>query len=141
VTSRSKWPARATSPSKCNSRSPQSRRSCPRAPSSPSDRTPPGRRLLRGQQPFPAPPDSQARLKASRVNRYPLWRYVVIVVALLFGLIYTLPNFFGEAPAVQVSSLKATIKVDEQTERQVLAALESADIRHDGVLRDPNSVK
>ncbi|MBV8125568.1 MAG: hypothetical protein JO370_16010, partial [Paucibacter sp.] len=43
------------------------------------------------------------------MNRYPLWKYATLVFALLIGLIYTLPNFFGEAPAVQVSSGKATV--------------------------------
>ena len=42
------------------------------------------------------------------MNRYPLWKYVLIACALVLGLLYTLPNFFGEAPAVQVSSVKAT---------------------------------
>ena len=42
------------------------------------------------------------------MNRYPLWKYAMLVVALLVGLLYTAPNFFGEAPAVQVSSGKAT---------------------------------
>ena len=51
------------------------------------------------------------------MNRYPAWRYVVILIALIFGVIFTLPNFFGESPAVQVSSLKATVKVDEDTVR------------------------
>src|SRR3569832_1919486 len=46
------------------------------------------------------------------MNRYPLWKYVLIVIALLFGVFYTLPNFFGESPAVQISSAKATVKVD-----------------------------
>ena len=45
------------------------------------------------------------------MNRYPVWKYAIIVVALLLGALYTLPNFFGEAPAVQVSSGKATVKV------------------------------
>src|SRR5690606_11268338 len=84
---------------------------------------------------------SHGRTKAVRVNRYPVWRYAIIVIALLFGTIYTLPNFFGESPAVQVSSLKATVKVDEQTERAVLEALQSANLAHTGVLRDANSVK
>ena len=75
------------------------------------------------------------------MNRYPLWRYGVILLALLFGLIYTLPNFYGESPAVQVSSLKATVKIDEQTERAAAEALKSAGIQHDGILRDANSVK
>ena len=46
------------------------------------------------------------------MNRYPLWKYAIMAIALLVGLIYTLPNFFGEAPAVQVSSAKATLKID-----------------------------
>jgi preprotein translocase subunit SecD len=46
------------------------------------------------------------------MNRYPLWKYILIAVALALGLLYTLPNFYGEAPAVQVSSIKATVKVD-----------------------------
>jgi preprotein translocase subunit SecD len=75
------------------------------------------------------------------VNRYPLWRYGVILAALLFGLIYTLPNFYGESPAVQVSSLKATVKVDDRTEQTVVQALRSANIEQNGVLRDANSVK
>ncbi len=53
------------------------------------------------------------------MNRYPLWKYVVIVIALLFGVLYTLPNFFGESPAVQISSGKSTLKVDSALEAQV----------------------
>ena len=57
------------------------------------------------------------------MNRYPVWKYVVIVIALLVGAVYTLPNFFGEAPAVQVSSGKATVKVDATTQTRVELAL------------------
>jgi preprotein translocase subunit SecD len=46
------------------------------------------------------------------MNRYPWWKYTILAVALLVGFIYTLPNFFGESPAVQVSSARATVKVD-----------------------------
>jgi len=60
------------------------------------------------------------------MNRYPVWKYAVIVVALLLGVVYTLPNFFGEAPAVQVSSAKATVKVDTGTLRRVEEALQAA---------------
>ena len=60
------------------------------------------------------------------MNRYPVWKYVILVVAFLLGVIYTLPNFFGEAPAVQVSSAKATIKVDTSTLQKVEDALKSA---------------
>ncbi|WDR89289.1 protein translocase subunit SecD [Burkholderia ambifaria] len=67
------------------------------------------------------------------MNRYPLWKYVVMVVALAIGFLYTLPNFFGEAPAVQVSSGKATVKLDSTTLTQVESALASAQIKPDDI--------
>lgn len=67
------------------------------------------------------------------MNRYPLWKYIVIVVALLIGLVYTLPNFYGESPAVQLSSGKATVKVTEQTLKTVEELLRNADLHPNGV--------
>ncbi len=75
------------------------------------------------------------------MTRYPVWRYVVIALALAFGLIYTLPNFFGESPAVQISSQKATVKVDDALETRALAALKAADIAALGTVRDASSLK
>lgn len=72
------------------------------------------------------------------MNRYPLWKYIVILVALAIGFLYTLPNFFGEAPAVQVSSGKATVKVDLNVQKQVESLLAAASIRPDGVFFDNN---
>ncbi|HWT37407.1 MAG TPA: protein translocase subunit SecD, partial [Paraburkholderia sp.] len=70
------------------------------------------------------------------MNRYPLWKYAVMLVALVIGLVYTLPNLFGEAPAVQVSSGKATVKLDSTTLSQVEAALASSQIKPDDVTFD-----
>ena len=67
------------------------------------------------------------------MNRYPLWKYIVIVVALVIGLVYTLPNFYGESPAVQVSSGKATVKVTEQTLKTVENLLRNADLHPNGI--------
>jgi preprotein translocase subunit SecD len=75
------------------------------------------------------------------MNRYPVWKYAIIVIALLVGAIYTLPNFFGEAPAVQVSSGKATVKVDSTTRTRVEQALSAAGIKPEAVSLDGNSVK
>jgi preprotein translocase subunit SecD len=75
------------------------------------------------------------------MNRYPLWKYAILVVALLVGLIYTLPNFFGEAPAVQVSSGKATVKVDSGTAERVQQALVQAGVKADFVQFEGNSVR
>ncbi|HSV45393.1 MAG TPA: protein translocase subunit SecD, partial [Ramlibacter sp.] len=75
------------------------------------------------------------------MNRYPVWKYAIIVIALLVGAIYTLPNFFGEAPAVQVSAGKATVKVDSTTQVRVEQALAAAGIKPEAITRDNNSVK
>jgi preprotein translocase subunit SecD len=75
------------------------------------------------------------------MNRYPVWKYVVIAVALLIAVLYTLPNFFGEAPAVQVSSAKSTVKVDSTTVVRVEQALKEAGVRADAVTFDGNSVR
>ncbi len=75
------------------------------------------------------------------MNRYPLWKYAIIVVALLVGVLYTLPNFFGEAPAVQVSSAKVTVKVDSTTQVRVEEALKAAGLDASLVALDGMSVK
>lgn len=75
------------------------------------------------------------------MNRYPLWKYVTVALALVFGFIYTLPNFFGESPAVQVSSAKVTLKVDTATLSRVEETLRSAGITHDGIQLDTVGVK
>ncbi|HEX6734662.1 MAG TPA: protein translocase subunit SecD, partial [Azonexus sp.] len=75
------------------------------------------------------------------MNRYPLWKYIIVAVSLVLGFIYTLPNFYGESPAVQVSSAKATLKVDERTRSRVEDALKSAGIAHDGIQLDAVGVK
>ena len=76
------------------------------------------------------------------MNRYPLWKNLLIGLVLLWGLIYTLPNFYGEVPAVQVSSGKATLKLDAgTTQKRVDEILAAAGIQHDGLFSDFNSVR
>ena len=75
------------------------------------------------------------------MNRYPVWKYAVIVVALLIAALYTLPNFFGEAPAVQVSSLKTATKVDASTVSKVEQALQGAGVSASQVSLDGASVR
>ncbi len=75
------------------------------------------------------------------MNRYPLWKYITVAVALVLGFIYTLPNFFGESPAVQVSSAKVTVKVDDSARSRVEEILKSAGIGHDGIQLDAVGVK
>lgn len=75
------------------------------------------------------------------MNRYPIWKYTVMVIALLFGLLYTLPNFFGEAPAVQVSSGRTTVKVDINMLDRVQNILTEAGITPTKVIFDGKSVR
>ena len=75
------------------------------------------------------------------MNRYPLWKYAIIVIALLIGGLYTLPNFFGEAPAVQISAAKASVKVDLAVQERVQAALAAANLVPDVVTLDNGSLK
>ncbi len=75
------------------------------------------------------------------MNRYPWWKYAMLVVALLIGLLYTAPNFFGEAPAVQVSSGKATVKVEPALVGRVRDALQAAGVNADFVALEGTSVR
>ena len=75
------------------------------------------------------------------MNRYPAWKYALLAVALVIGLVYTLPNFFGEAPAVQVSSGKATLKLDATIAPKVQQILEKAGLQADFVQFEGNTVK
>ncbi|PVE42995.1 protein translocase subunit SecD [Limnohabitans planktonicus] len=75
------------------------------------------------------------------MNRYPVWKYAIIVIAMLLGVVYTLPNFFGEAPAVQVSSGKATIKVDTGTLQKVEDALKAAGVSAQSVALEGGSIR
>ncbi|MCH7343044.1 protein translocase subunit SecD [Pelomonas sp. CA6] len=75
------------------------------------------------------------------MNRYPLWKYALLLVALLVGFIYTLPNLFGEAPAVQVSSAKVTVKIDAALRERVQKTLSDGGIQADFVQLETNSVR
>ena len=75
------------------------------------------------------------------MNRYPVWKYAILAIAVVFGLLYTLPNFFGEAPAIQVSSGKATVRLEPAMAGRVETALREAGIEHTGIFADANSIK
>ena len=75
------------------------------------------------------------------MNRYPVWKYAIIVIALLVSALYALPNVFGEAPAVQVSVVKASMKLDASTLAKVEKAIQTAGIAADAVVLDGASIK
>jgi preprotein translocase subunit SecD len=75
------------------------------------------------------------------MNRYPLWKYLLIAVVFVFGLIYALPNLYGEAPAVQVLPLRSNLKADAALLHRVESALKAAQLNVDAVSLDATSVK
>ncbi len=75
------------------------------------------------------------------MNRYPFWVYITVAVALALGFLYTLPNFFGESPAVQISGGRATVKADVTTQSRVEALLKKAEIPIEGASFDGKSVR
>ena len=75
------------------------------------------------------------------MNRYPWWKYAIILVSLVVATLYTAPNFFGESPAVQVSSGKATVKVEAALAGRVRDALKAANLNADFVQIEGNSVR
>jgi preprotein translocase subunit SecD len=75
------------------------------------------------------------------MNRYPLWKYIVIGIALVVGFFYALPNLFPDVPAVQVSSSKSTVKMDAALLTTVEETLKSAGIAYRGATLDSTGVK
>ncbi len=74
------------------------------------------------------------------MNRYPLWQYVLILVIVVLGVIYALPNLYGEDPAVEISASHATGKVDAQTVSQAKQILARADLPYKSAALEPQVV-
>lgn len=74
------------------------------------------------------------------MNRYPLWKYALMVLAILFGTFYTLPNFFGESPAVQISSAKSTVKLTSAIMAQMQDVLQKGCLAPESILYDNSAV-
>ena len=75
------------------------------------------------------------------MNRFPIWKYLVIAVVLIVSTIYTLPNFFGETPAVQISSTRQSATVDTALMARVETVLQQQGIKPAGLFLDGNSLK
>ena len=72
------------------------------------------------------------------MNRYPVWKYVIILIAFAFGALYTLPNFYSSSPALQINSAKSTIKIDSGMQSRVEDALKAAGIAQTGIFYEVN---
>ncbi len=76
------------------------------------------------------------------MNRYPLWKNLIIAISLFLGLLYTLPNFFGESPAIQISPLRATTTlVNPELIKKVEDSLHKSNIATNGTIVEGSSIK
>jgi preprotein translocase subunit SecD len=75
------------------------------------------------------------------MNRFPLWKYILIGFTLVVAFLYTLPNFFGELPAVQVSPVRTTEKADTALLGQVESLLKASNVAYSGIELAGNSIK
>ena len=75
------------------------------------------------------------------MNRYPLWKYLLIGLVIVVSAIYALPNLYGETPAVQVSTNRQSIHIDQTTEQAVEEALKAANIQHNGMFIADSSLR
>ena len=75
------------------------------------------------------------------MNRFPTWKYALIAFAIAAAFLYTLPNFFGESPAVQVASAKSTVKLEPGLLARIEQALKSAGIAYSGTLMDTTGIR
>ena len=75
------------------------------------------------------------------MNRYPLWKNLLILFTIIVAGIYTLPNFYGVTPAIQISTNRQSLAINEETEKRVAEALQKAGIQHDGMFIAGGSLK
>lgn len=67
------------------------------------------------------------------MNRYPVWKYAIILLSVVLGILYTIPNYFGESPAVQISSAKSTLKVESSLTETVAQILKKGALKADDI--------
>ena len=75
------------------------------------------------------------------MNQYPLWKNALVVVAILLGALYALPNIYPEDPAIQISGATPTVEVSRSTIEQAVAALESGGVAVKTFEVDPDGKK
>ncbi|MBU2642565.1 MAG: protein translocase subunit SecD [Gammaproteobacteria bacterium] len=75
------------------------------------------------------------------MNRFPLWKYVLIGVTLVVAFLFTLPNFYGEVPAVQVSPVRSSEQVDTALLGRIESTLKAAGLATSGIELAGNSIK
>lgn len=66
------------------------------------------------------------------LNQYPLWKYLLILVILVVGALYALPNIYGSNPALQITATRNTV-VDDTLQQQIINQLEGSSISYENI--------
>ena len=75
------------------------------------------------------------------MSKFPLWKYLLILIAVVAGFIYTIPNFYGEVPAVQISSLRSSLVITPETISDIESELKLSGIAATGQVFDGKTLK
>ena len=73
------------------------------------------------------------------INQYPLWKYLLIVVVILTGVLYALPNLYGEVPVIQIAPVRSA-PIDDATQQRVIEQIKSADISYQSIERTERGI-
>ncbi len=74
------------------------------------------------------------------MNKYPLWKYLIILAVVIPGFLYALPNLYGEDPALQISATRTAV-IDKSTEQQIKSALDDKKIFFHGLERQESGIQ
>ncbi|AUR52527.1 protein translocase subunit SecD [Aquella oligotrophica] len=75
------------------------------------------------------------------MTKFPVWKYLIIIVAIIVGLLYTLPNFYGEVPAVQISSSRSSVQIGDDLIKKTTDALLAQSVQPQGEVFDGKTLK
>lgn len=75
------------------------------------------------------------------MTKFPVWKYLIIIVAIIVGLLYTLPNFYGEVPAVQISSSRSSVQIGDDLIKKTTDALLTQSVQPQGEVFDGKTLK
>lgn len=73
------------------------------------------------------------------MNQYPLWRYILLAVLIIIGVIYALPNLYGEDPAIQITT-KDSSALSAQVIPKVASSLKAQNIAYESIKKTDNNI-
>ncbi len=73
------------------------------------------------------------------MTKYPLWKYILLIIIVGLGILYSLPNVYGEDPAVQISAHRNT-QIDAALVKEVKTTLKAQDLPYQSISSEDNAL-